>query len=69
VGTRLGLRDEGGLWSAAIFTRNLFNNKTAVGAGLSGSSNCFFDTRPNARCLALTIPRGREVGLDVVLNF
>ena len=69
VQTRLGLSDEGGLWSAAIFTRNLFNNETAVGAGLSGSSGCFFDTRANARCLALTIPRGREVGLDVVLNF
>ena len=69
VGGRIALRPGNDTWSFALFGRNLFDNRTALGAGLSGSSSCYFDVRTNARCLYLTVPRGRELGLDATFKF
>jgi iron complex outermembrane recepter protein len=69
VNLRASLADEEIGWTLSAFVKDVFDAKTADGAGLSGSSACYFDTRTNARCLFLAIPRGREIGVDAVYNF
>jgi outer membrane receptor protein involved in Fe transport len=69
VNLKAALADSEAGWTLSAFVKDVFDAKTADGAGLSGSSGCYFDARPNARCLFMAIPRGREIGVDAVLNF
>ena len=66
---KAALADSDAGWTISAFVKDVFDAKTADGAGLSGSSGCYFDTRPTARCLFMAIPRGREIGVDAVYNF
>jgi outer membrane receptor protein involved in Fe transport len=63
-------------WDVAVFVNDVFNVKTALGAGLTGSSACLYarnfaiaNAANDQRCLFLGIPRGREIGIEAVLNF
>lgn len=61
----------------ALFGNNLFNDRTAAGAGLTGTSTCEFQRNgPNLpaysgaqRCIYLVPQRGREVGLRASIKF
>jgi outer membrane receptor protein involved in Fe transport len=59
------------MWDVSLFARDLFNTKTPLGAGLSGSSACLYarETNTNQRCLYVSPPRGREIGIEAVVNF
>ncbi len=59
-------------WQLALFGRDIFDERTPDGAGLSGSSGCLFSRATLGaaqRCLAHAPPRGREIGVEAVLNF
>ncbi len=59
-------------WQMSLFVRDLFNERTPDGAGLSGSSTCLFSRAilgAAQRCLSHAPPRGREIGVEAVLNF
>ena len=69
VNLRAALSSDENNWTLAAFMKDAFDAKTADGAGLSGSSGCYYDARATARCLFLAIPRGREIGVDATINF
>ena len=59
-------------WQFSVFARDLFNERTPDGAGLSGSSSCLFSRATlgaSQRCLSHGLPRGREVGVEAVVDF
>ncbi len=65
-------------WQMSLFVRDLFDERTPDGAGLSGSSGCLYSNDPanadlgfqtNQRCLSGAPPRGREIGVEAILNF
>lgn len=59
-------------WQVSLFGRDLFDERTPDGAGLSGSSSCLFSRATlgaSQRCLSHAPPRGREIGVEAVLNF
>lgn len=59
-------------WQLSLFGRDLFDERTPDGAGLSGSSGCLYSRAPygtSQRCLSHAPPRGREIGVEAVLNF
>ncbi len=72
--TRLNLRaalqrDDGSL-SIATYVRDVTDEPTQLGAGISGTSACSF-VEPGGiqRCNLATVPRGREVGLELNYRF
>ena len=59
-------------WQLSAFARDLFDERTPDGAGLSGSSSCLFSRATlgsGQRCLSHAPPRGREIGVEAVVNF
>jgi outer membrane receptor protein involved in Fe transport len=63
-------------WDIAVFVNDIFDVKAANGAGLTGSSACLYarnfaiaNGNNDQRCLFLGIPRGREIGIEAILNF
>ncbi len=62
-------RDDGNV-SVALFVRDLTDEATALGAGISSTSTCNF-TEPGGiqRCYLASIPRGREIGVDLNFKF
>ncbi len=75
INLRAGLSDRDQRWDAALFVRDLTDEQTALGAGLTGSSSCYFREPPTGtqvvsqRCLSLSVPRGREIGIEFGFNF
>jgi len=75
VNLRTSLENES--YVVSLFVNNAFNDKTALGAGLTGTSFCEYRTNGptlpafvgTQRC-AYTVPqRGREWGVSATLNF
>lgn len=74
---RTGLETES--WNLNLFVNNVFNDKTAQGAGLTGTSFCEYKTNapsaslpaynPAQRCIYLVPQRGREWGVSATFNF
>lgn len=72
---RTGLETED--WNVDLFVNNAFNDKTSLGAGLTGSFTCEFERNgPNLpaynnaqRCAFGAPPRGREWGVAATLSF
>lgn len=72
---RTGLETEA--WNLNLFVNNVFNDKTAQGAGLTGTSTCEFERNgPNLpaynaaqTCIYLVPQRGREWGVSATFNF
>jgi outer membrane receptor protein involved in Fe transport len=65
-----------GKWNASIFGRDLTDEATPLGGGLTGSSSCYFTeaplppaVRPGQRCQSVGLPRGREIGLELSYSF
>lgn len=64
-------------WDLSLFVNNVFDDKTAQGSGLTGTSTCEFERNgPNLpaynnaqRCIYLVPQRGREWGVSATLNF
>lgn len=64
-------------WNLSVFVNNVFDDKTATGSGLTGTSFCEFERNgPNLptfvgdqRCIYLQPQRGRELGISATLNF
>lgn len=56
-------------WHVSVFAKDISDERTRTGAGLSGSSGCLYTEIPGSRCLSVGVPRGREVGVEAVLNF
>ncbi len=75
INLRAGIADRDRRWDAALFVRDLTDEQTPLGAGLTGSSSCYFREPPTGtqvlsqRCLSLAVPRGREIGLEFGLKF
>lgn len=75
VNLRTSLESEG--YTVSLFVNNVFNEKTALGAGLTGTSFCEYRTNGptlpafnGAQRCAYTVPqRGREWGVSATLNF
>jgi len=73
--TRVGLETES--WNLNLFVNNVFNDKTAQGAGLTGTSFCEYRTNGPTlpafngaqRCIYLVPQRGREWGVAATFNF
>jgi len=63
-------------WSLSLFGKDLTDEKTLLGAGLTGSSSCYYletplpaATRTSQLCQFVGIPRGREIGLELEYRF
>lgn len=64
-------------WGVSLYVNNVFDDETAQGAGLTGTSFCEFERNgPNLpafnaaqRCIYLVPQRGREVGLNLTFEF
>lgn len=75
INLRAGISDRDRRWDTALFVRDLTDEKTPLGAGLTGSGSCYFREPPTGtqvlsqRCLALAVPRGREIGLEFGIHF
>lgn len=75
INLRVGVGDRDRRWDASLFVRDLTDEKTPLGAGLTGSGSCYFREPPTGtqvvsqRCLSLSVPRGREVGVDFGVSF
>ncbi|MCU0758074.1 MAG: TonB-dependent receptor [Steroidobacteraceae bacterium] len=73
---RATLSSDDGRWSASLFGRDLTDEETLLGAGLTGSSTCYFPetplpaaTRATQLCQFVGIPRGREIGIELGYRF
>ena len=75
VNLRTGLETED--YNVTLFVNNAFDDKTALGAGLTGTSTCEFERNgPNLpaynnaqRCQYLVPQRGREWGVTATVRF
>ncbi len=57
-------------WRMGLFIRDAFDDETALGAGLTGTSTCYFPQGvAGQRCQFTAIPRGREIGLEASFRF
>lgn len=64
-------------WNLSLFVDNVFDDRTARGAGLTGTSTCEYERNganlpaynDAQRCIGLQAQRGREWGVSATLNF
>lgn len=79
--TRLNLRTtlSNDFWQTSLFMRDVFDNKRPLG-GASGATSCVYAVGlpanlvtataiNNQRCLAVVVPRGREIGISASVTF
>ena len=54
----------------AASVRDVTDEKASLGGGISGTSGCNF-SEPSSiqRCYLASIPRGREIGLEMTFRF
>jgi outer membrane receptor protein involved in Fe transport len=54
----------------AVYARDLTDERTALGAGITGTSGCNFPEPGGIqRCYIVGLPRGRELGIDLTYQF
>lgn len=66
-----------GKWSVSAFAKDLTDEDTPLGGGLTTSSACYYPETPipagtaraTQRCQGIGLPRGRELGLEINYNF
>ena len=65
-----------GRWSLSLFGKDITDEDTLLGAGLTGSSTCYYPETPlpvaaraSQLCQFVAIPRGREIGLELGYRF
>jgi len=73
---RISLTGGDGAWDASFFGKDLTDEDTLLGAGLTGSSGCYYPETPlpaanrgTQLCQFVGIPRGRELGLELSYRF
>lgn len=73
---RISLSGDDNRWQLSLFGKDLTDEDTLLGAGLTATSSCYFPETPvpatsraQQRCQLVGLPRGREIGLELSYGF